>query len=129
MVRAARGWLGVRWRHQGRTRAGCDCAGLVICVARELGLADVEIADYGRHPDGVSLERACNAHMQRIAPGTQQPGDVLVMRFENHAHHMAIVSELGIIHAWAQARRVVEHALDAMWRGRIVAAYALPGID
>ena len=39
IIAAARAWLGVPWRHQGRTRQGVDCAGLVVLVGREFGLA------------------------------------------------------------------------------------------
>jgi cell wall-associated NlpC family hydrolase len=35
IVSAARSWLGVPWRHQGRTRQGVDCAGLVVLVGRK----------------------------------------------------------------------------------------------
>ncbi len=36
---AARSLEGVRFRPQGRSRAGCDCLGLAILVARDAGLA------------------------------------------------------------------------------------------
>jgi hypothetical protein len=53
-------------------------------------------------------------------------GDVLVMRFERDPQHFALVSQrtpLHIIHAYAQAKKVVEHIVDATWRKRIVKAY------
>lgn len=38
IVAAARGYLGVRFRHRGRGRhEGVDCGGAVICPAREVG--------------------------------------------------------------------------------------------
>jgi cell wall-associated NlpC family hydrolase len=42
IIAAARSWLGVPWRHQGRTRQGVDCAGLVVLVGRGLGLDDYD---------------------------------------------------------------------------------------
>ena len=34
-VAAARGYVGVPWRHLGRSRTGVDCIGLVLLAARE----------------------------------------------------------------------------------------------
>jgi hypothetical protein len=34
-----------------------------------------------------------------------------------------------LIHAYAQARKVVEHRLDGPWRDRVVQAYSLPGVE
>jgi hypothetical protein len=50
------------------------------------------------------------------------------MRFARFPQHIAIVTELGIIHTYAQVGCVVEHALNATWRARIVDAYAFPGV-
>ena len=54
VVAQARTWLGTPWRHQGRSPRGVDCAGLVVLVARALGLADHDVAGYGRHSSGHS---------------------------------------------------------------------------
>ena len=48
VVAQARAWLGTPWRHQGRSPRGVDCAGLVVLVARALGLADHDVAGYSR---------------------------------------------------------------------------------
>jgi cell wall-associated NlpC family hydrolase len=52
IVAAARTYLGVPWRHQGRTRAGLDCAGLIVMVARDLALSDYDSTAYGRRAQG-----------------------------------------------------------------------------
>lgn len=126
IVDAARGFLGVKWRHQGRNMAGVDCLGLVILVANQLGLSEFNSADYGRIPDGQRLRAGLTEHMD--VTRTPQPGDVLLMRFEQHPQHVAIVTDRGIIHAYAQVRKVVEHRLDSVWSSRIVAAYSFKGI-
>ena len=51
IVAAARGWLGVPWRHQGRSRAGVDCVGLVVVVCRSLGLSDHDSTVCGSDSD------------------------------------------------------------------------------
>jgi cell wall-associated NlpC family hydrolase len=63
IVTAARSWLGTPYRHQHRERGvGVDCAGLVIGVARQLGIvpADFDVNGYSRQPDG-SLLAHCAA--------------------------------------------------------------------
>lgn len=144
VVRAARGWIGTRFHHQGRVKAsvgqrgGCDCLGLLVGVARELQLpargnqgllADFDERDYGHLPDGGHLQAVLTRVLRPIAVEAMRAGDVLLLRFEQEPQHLAIVSDyprgggLGLIHALAANRRVVEHRLDALWRGRIVAVY------
>lgn len=127
VVATARGYLGVRWHHQGRSVAGMDCAGLVVRVAHDLGLSDFDSADYGRLPLGQKMREIMDANMDRVT--AYQPGDVLLMRFETEPQHLAIVTDYGIIHALAQSRKVVEHRLDDVWASRIVAAYKFRGIE
>lgn len=128
----ARTWLGTPFRHQGRGAAGLDCVGLVLVVAQRLGLfADLDPRDYGRIPDGQTLAAGCARH---LAPAPQPAaGDVLLLRFAAAPQHLAIAGDyphggLSIIHAWAVARRVVEHRLDALWSARIVSAWRFPGV-
>ena len=131
VVAAARGFLGVRWHHQGRSSAGLDCAGLVIAVAHVLGLSAFDTRDYGRLPSGQRMREILDAHCAR-APALQ-PGVVALMRFEADPQHLAIVADyvyggLSLVHALMTERRVCEHRLDTHWRARIVALYALPGV-
>lgn len=127
VIAEARAWAGTRWHHQGRSRAGVDCVGLVIKVAHALGLSAFDIADYARQPDPAMMRALLAEHMEPIAK--PEPGDVLLMRFEKEPQHVAIMTDRGIIHAYAQARKVVEHRLDSLWRGRIVGAYRFKGLD
>ena len=67
IVAEARTWLGVPWRHQGRSRAGVDCAGLVVLVARALELADHDSTAYGRRAQGQGFVEHFRGHMDGIA--------------------------------------------------------------
>lgn len=134
VVAQARTWISTRWQHQGRLKGvGVDCAGLIIGVARELGLADVDFANYSRHPDGSSLRHVCGMHMRRVPLHLVKQADVLMLTFTTDPEHLAIVGELEgrrtIIHAYASARKVVENDLDALWLSRIRGAYRMPGIE
>lgn len=140
VVAEARSWLGTPWQHQARTRGvGVDCAGLVIGVARALGIvaAGMDVNHYARMPDGRNLIAHCDEWMHRIPPHAAQPGDVLVMRFDRHPQHLAIACDyahggLAIVHALdnqdRRRARVVEHRLAPQLRANVVAAYALPGV-
>lgn len=133
VVAAARKYLGAEWRHQARSETALDCAGLVVRVARDLGLADVRVADYAEHPDGVALMAACARYMRKITLRSFAAGDVLVLKFGVSPQHFGIVGDyfaggFSLIHAYRGAERVVEHRLDDVWRRRIVAAYMLPGV-
>jgi len=137
IVQAARGWIGTRFHHQGRLkktntdRGGVDCLGLLIGVAGELNLpfSHYDKTDYSHYPDTQKLKENLSAALQQIAVNEIKAGDILLFNVDNNPQHLAIVSdmsgELGIIHAYAPARAVVEHGLDAWWRERIVAAFRI----
>ena len=132
VVAAARAWVGVPFLHQGRSRtAGVDCAGLVICIARELNLVeqDFDITGYRPQPNG-TMQPLCREHLVEDTP---RPGNIFVMRFDTDPQHMGFFvpyrhGGLGVIHAIAARKRVVEHRLDAIWSKRIVASYRFPGV-
>lgn len=126
IIACARGYLGVPWRHQGRCSAGLDCAGLVRMVAHDLGLSSADARGYGPEPQGALLRRLLELYAQRVP--AWRAGDILLMRFARLPQHLAIATDLGIIHCHRQVGRVVEHALDGRWRARVVDAYAFPGV-
>lgn len=135
IVAEARKYLGTPFRHQGRVLArGCDCAGLVICVARNLGLKDsnFDISNYGRLPTGDELRRNLREHLDLIEGPYEayKPGDILLMRIETDPQHLGILTEADyMIHAYAQLRRVTEHRIDSLWQSRIIEAYSFRGVE
>lgn len=126
---AARSWLGTKFHHQGRKKdVGVDCIGLVVGVAAELGLHEnITVHDrqnYARQPDESELQNALVANFREVE---LQVGAVALFNIDGRAQHVGIITDyadLGVIHAYAQARKVVEHGLDAQWRKRIIATYA-----
>lgn len=126
-IAEARSWEGVPWLHQGRSRLGVDCIGLLIVVARALGLSDYEVDGYGRTPDADLMRREAERLMVRTMH--PQPGDVLLMRFHRDPQHILILTEPArVIHAWADAGRVVEVNYPPSWQRRVVGAYQVPGV-
>jgi hypothetical protein len=143
VVVCARGWLGTRFHHQGRLKktvthkGGVDCLGLLVGIACELDLraadntllADFDRADYTHLPDTERLQQTLSSLLVAIPMGGIAPGTILLLNIDGRPQHMGIVSDLGrglgLIHAYAPARAVVEHVLDTIWHERIVAAYSL----
>lgn len=138
VVAAARTWIGTPYHHQARVKGvGVDCIGLVICVGRELGLADAgfDIQGYSRDPDSVSAMAMAQQHMTRIERDAAQPGDVMVITFDRDPQHFCILGDyrhggLSIIHAVGNTTpaRVIEQRLMFSRALRFAAAFSLPGI-
>lgn len=128
IVAIAREYDQTPYIHQGRVKGvGIDCIGLVICVCKELGLIDFDYFDYDRTPDSSQLMELLEKHCTpTIDP---EPGDILVFRIKREPQHVGIMTDLGIIHAYQGAGKVVEHSLDDWWLKRNVAAFVLPSAD
>lgn len=132
LVEAARAYIGVRFRHRGRTSRGLDCAGLVWAAYNDLGVTLPDFRLYGPEPHQDGLTRHVAAALGAVvaaAPvsaGQLQPGDVIILRFEREPHHVGIVGEhnyggtgaLTLIHADGMEGRVLEQRLtpDAVTR-------------
>lgn len=141
IVAAARGWLGTRFHHQGRLKktdkhkGGVDCLGLLIGIAKEVDLrlpdgspaVSLDSTDYTHHPDTEYLQQQLLRALVPIPIGGIAPGNILLLCIDGFPQHLAIVSDmlqgLGIIHAYAPARRVVEHHFDGWWQARVQAAF------
>ena len=134
VVREARALIDVPFRHQGRTREGIDCVGVVIYIARKLGLSAFDVTGYRARPDGLAMKAHCDREMIRVPLGLFLPGHALLFRnLEQQPQHLAIVGDYfaggpSIIHAYEPYGRVLETRLDRGWRQFIAAAYALPGV-
>lgn len=140
IVRVAREWVGTRWQHQASVKqVGTDCIGLIGGVALELGLpgaerwkSDPTLHCYGREPDPRMLLAAVVGYLDTVDRADMAPGDVLLLRFNAEPQHFAIMSNdepPQMVHAYAQARKVVENRIDDVWRGRILRAYSFRGVD
>jgi cell wall-associated NlpC family hydrolase len=139
IVQCARSYIGTRFHHQGRLKrtpshkGGIDCLGLLVGVAREVNikgrngemLADFDANDYPHQPDTVALRARLSMLLQKVE--TIMVGDIALFDIDGAPQHMGIISEceggLGLIHAYAPARAVVEHALDAYWQKKLVGIY------
>ncbi|MFN8971556.1 MAG: NlpC/P60 family protein [Alphaproteobacteria bacterium] len=140
VIACARSYVGVRFAHQGRARqTGVDCLGLLILVAEEVGLSfdaqaprALDRTDYGAYPDAEFLRERLDHFLKPSPIDQMREGDVLLLAIDGRAQHLALVTdypvpgELGMIHAYAPARKVIEHRMDESWRKAIVGVYRLP---
>lgn len=123
IVAAARAYLGVPFLHQGRSRLGLDCGGLLIAVARDLDIDIVEPGVYSMSPDPALVAQALARNCIRVAD--VQPGDALLFSFAGEPRHVGLATDIGVIHAWAGPGKVVEHRLDAAWRRRLKSTWRI----
>ena len=130
IVEVARTWLGTPFHAQGRVKGiGCDCLGLLMGIAKELNLrtkggkllTDYDQNNYHLILDGARFESALCHHFEEI--DQVESGCIVLLEFDNNPQHLAIVVESGVncsvIHAYATARKVVEHRLDGSMRRKI----------
>ena len=136
IVTQARGWLGTPFHHQARLKkVGCDCLGLVVGVVDELGLKDstgtllasYDEVTYSREPDGAYLMQKLVGLLEEIPITEKRAGDLGLFNVRDNPQHVAIFTDyegtIGMIHCYAQARRVVEHRLDDDWASRLVKVF------
>ena len=132
-VAAARSYVGVPWRHLGRSRTGLDCIGLVLLAAREVGVELPDPAPYAREPQGTRLLEGILAHAERVSEIL--PGDVLLFRMGLYGGHVGIASMHpawsvpACLHAYAPRRQVVEQPMDAELRAALIGAFRLPAFS
>lgn len=144
IINAARSWLGTRFLHQGRlkktqtSRGGVDCLGLLIGIAKELQLVDhkgkalasYDNTSYPHTPDTTKLLGHLH-HLLIPKPITKlKKADICLFNINGNPQHLAIITEAHLqtatmIHAYAQARKVIEHELDEHWRQSMVAAFQI----
>lgn len=131
IIAAARECLGTPFHHQGRlVGVGIDCIGTVVHPARRLGIPHTDCTTYRRRPDGVTLVAHLERNLVRLERDAA-PGDVVCMWWARPdlPYHVGLVTERGLLHAHATAKKVVEHAFDEEWRDRVHSVWSYPGVD
>jgi cell wall-associated NlpC family hydrolase len=133
VVVEARRWLGVPWRHQGRTRAGVDCAGLVVMVAHALDLSRYDYRGYSRRAHGQAFVEHFQLTMESLRVAEAAAGDVLV--FADHAYpcHCGFLTgkwdQPHLLHAHATRRKVIEEPYIGEWPAKVRFAFRFPMVS
>lgn len=131
IVELARECLDTPFHHQGRqVGVGLDCAGVIVVIARALNYPLNDPLGYGRSPHRAQLEAAAMGAFDEIYVDDAGEGDILMMRFLKEPQHVGIKTAEGhLIHAYQQVDKCVEHAIDDLWRSRIVSAWRFRGLE
>lgn len=129
VIAQAREWVGVRFLHQGRSRAGADCIGFVAALCAELGLMTPLAAlpnNYARAPAAQLIEG-----LERLAGRCElKPGALLLIKLPLTAYpsHAAIYTGSSMIHSDGMRGCVVEHSYGRPWTNRTDSVWTLPGV-
>lgn len=133
IVTEARTWMGVPWRHLGRNRQGVDCAGLVVVVAKALGVADYDHTGYTRKAFDHTMLLHFQNNMRQKAIAEGKPGDVLLFADGKFPFHVGMLAErydaLSLVHAYAERRKVVEEQYTGEWPKRALACFEFYGLE
>lgn len=140
IVKIAKSWLNTPFHPQGRLKCvGCDCIGLILGIAEELGVVSIkygnslslyDVHHYNFIKDGILLKKKMDEHF--IKKSSHLPievGDILFFQFTVRQTHLAFVSSVvdggrpRIIHSCLSAGKVVEHSMHELWLKKIAAKY------
>lgn len=122
IVDKAREYIGVPYKHQGRTKHGLDCVGLLVAIWRDTGLENDDFNGYGENANIKLLTEKLDKHFIRIRGGEPLPADVFWMRAtDGLERHLALYTENNtIIHAVNNGpKKVVEHSYTPETRSRV----------
>jgi len=140
-IEALRSYIGTPFRHQGQSKQGMDCLGLLIAAGRDIGLEVPSNLTYMPNPDSGELEKRSKQFLRQLPynrlqrVGNQiQPGDVLTFWIVERGQpkHFAVYTGLdnhgreSVIHAYSRkqygviettiANKFLSRRIDKAWR-------------
>lgn len=127
----AKTWLGVPYKYLGRSRAGVDCVGLPLVVAKALGITNFDTRSYGMDPSPRALLNGlAAAGFTFVREG--ETGDLPVLKVQGSPRHVAILERtpagvIYLLHAWHPAQKVIREPYIPERYGRLSLAYRFPG--
>jgi|WetSurSiteA1Bulk_404760.scaffolds.fasta_scaffold12247_3 cell wall-associated NlpC family hydrolase len=126
-IQSARSFVGSPFKHQGRTKNGIDCIGLIIIPLNELGFFSYDNKNYKRYGFGDGLIEVIKKYCYELdSPYKLEKGDILLYS-NGRSQHLAIYTGNSIIHANNKIGKVVEHSLDNYWITNISKAFRYRG--
>jgi hypothetical protein len=135
VVAEVRKLKGVAWKHEGRTRHGIDCAGVVIVVGNAFGQYKFQpLANYTRRPDGTYVSHF-RRHLIEKPVARAKDGDVVLFSESTHPCHCGIITTMygkpAVVHAHALRGTVIEETLVSAESvvGQPTFCFAYPGIE
>ncbi len=128
-------YMGVPFRHRGRTHNGLDCAGLLVRTALDMGIKVTDMRVYGREPYKDGLYNFLVANCGPPVDRPPQVNDILLLRHKSMVDpsHLALVAPhpeggLAMIHTYGELGHVTMHRIDDDWASRIAAIFEWPEV-
>lgn len=138
VVQEARSWIGVPFRHMGRSRqAGVDCIGFVLCVAwaLEIPLVDYK-GNYTRRGQGFEMVRhIIRTGSENVRLGDAGDGDVMAFAEAGIPCHVGILTTRNgqryVVQALGKTSwmKVFETPLAGELAGNARYAFRMPGVE
>jgi cell wall-associated NlpC family hydrolase len=133
IIDTAREYLGTKYVHQGRSKHGIDCIGLLVVICNKLQICDTSVDRMDYPPQGTGIEveaRLQNGGLLRKPKGCAPiAGDVLgfwIGRSTRVQHIGVMTTESRFIHTHQGVGCVVEHALAGAWLRRVGVVWSFP---
>jgi cell wall-associated NlpC family hydrolase len=118
-------WIDTPFVHQQATRWGCDCVGLVVGIAKEMGY-DLGVFDIKERP----VNAVANILQEQVELATVKvddylPGSLLLFRVGRFVQHLAIFNEGRIIHTdrTMQSVKMIDYLEEL--KSRLVGIYVI----
>ena len=132
IVADARSYVGIRWLHEGRSRSGVDCVGLLCCVGKDFGVKFEDMKGYSRIPSGFGFMNHLLKYTTINRTNLPQPGSNAMIRGAERASHVGIFGEIGgrptLIHANSLAGIVEEKYWQPGVNFALVRVLDYPGV-
>jgi cell wall-associated NlpC family hydrolase len=134
IIACARGWVDTPFRHQAQRKGvGCDCKGLIVGVAAELGLPEAQSLAaldrvYSASFSGRRMYDGLAATLTRVAEAL--PGDLLAILIarDPYPRHLAFLTEREtIIHSYGAGVGRVAEVPRGHWR--VHTAWTWPSLE
>lgn len=116
IVEEALTWVGTKWVHQGRTRNGVDCVGLLCKVADKFNMYYEDKTNYSRNPNGFEFLEQLRKFFPPARVNQNPHGLIAIMRENVYPCHTGIIymkdGRRRLIHATAVDRACVDEDFE-----------------
>ena len=131
----ARNWIGVKYRHHDFSKNGCDCTGLLIGIAHELGY--LRTYDLRMYPKDWNLHAGAGNYIceelerfgYEIPNSDCNDGDIPIFRFGKCLAHAGVIVDMGqrlMVHSFMTAKKCQYAILrNSIWSKRWMKTYRL----
>jgi cell wall-associated NlpC family hydrolase len=136
IVQAARSLIGVKYVHQGRSRFGIDCAGVVVHAGAATG---IPIEDHTVYPGGLNLNlmleylsKNAIKTMGKCVPAVSIPRGSIVLFLHPRIQlcHVGIKTEgASMVHSWKSTGKVTETPIDSRWHRVLESVWDFKGVS